>query len=108
VQTKECFSHISNFKDSIGMIENKIDKFLKKALNKMFSMVGEKYTTEFTKQKEWYSKREWSRSQEQKFRRWFHDTAKKDLKWNNKLIEKEYGWYNLMWGWKRNDWEKSL
>jgi len=108
VQTKDCFSHIENFKDCIGMVNNKIERFLKKALNKMFQMVGEKFTPEFVKQEAWYSKREWSRSQEQKFRRWFHDAARKDLKWSNALIQKEYSWFNLMWGWKRNDWEKDI
>ena len=37
------------------MISDKqVDKFLTKALSKMFQCVGLKYTEEFTKQSDWY------------------------------------------------------
>ena len=83
------------------MSNNKIKKFLDKALNEMFKSVGfESFDSEFVKQKEWFSQKSWSEETEKKFKAWFYETAKKDLKWNKTVIEKEYSWFNLMYGWR--------
>ncbi len=83
---------------------NKYDKFIKKSLNQMFTVVGfECFDEKFTKQEDWYTKATWSKIQENKFKQWFIKEAKKDLKFNKVTAEKEFAWFNLMWGWKSSD-----
>jgi hypothetical protein len=80
---------------------SKFDKFLKKALNKMFIDVGFKqFDEEFASQENWYTKKTWTTEQESQFKKWFIAEAKKDLKFNTKMAEKEHAWFNLKWGWK--------
>lgn len=82
----------------------KLDRFMDEAINKMFTMVGFKsFDPKFAKQKNWYSKKSWSKETEQRFKKWFFEQAKKDLKWNKKTIEKEYSWFNFMYGWSVKD-----
>ena len=83
------------------MRANKTDKFLEKALDKMFQYVGfEKWDREFTKQQEWYSLKSWTSNQENDYKQWFLQEIKKDLKINKQLAEKEWGYFLLMWGWR--------
>lgn len=83
------------------MRDPKLNKFLNKALNKMFKFVGFKeFDEKFTKNPDWYCRKSWSYDTQEKYKEWFYATAKKDLKWNDKTIEKEYSWFNLMYGWK--------
>ena len=83
------------------MIDSKINKFVKKALDKMFKLVGfSGFDEEFTKHPQWYSQKSWSNETEREYKEWFYKTAQKDLKWNKITIEKEYSWFNLMYGWK--------
>jgi len=80
---------------------NKFDKFLTKALDKMFKCVGfDSFDKEFTDQDDWYSKRTWTTKQNEEFKKWFIAQGKKDLKFTKKMLEKEYAWFNLKWGWK--------
>jgi hypothetical protein len=80
---------------------NKFDKFLAKALDKMFKCVGfDSFDKEFTDQDDWYSKRTWTQKQSQEFKKWFVSEGKKDLKFNTKMMEKEHAWFDLKWGWK--------
>lgn len=80
----------------------KIDKFLEKALDKMFQAVGfEKWDREFTdNNKEWYSLRTWDSEQVEIYKKWFLTEIRKDLKLNKQQAEKEWSWFFLMWGWK--------
>ena len=89
------------------MKRDKISAFLKKAMNRMFEDIGEVYCESFIAKEGWYTTRSWDASQENKFHKWFVTNARKDLKWTKNIAEKEYGWFNLMWGWKRNDWSTS-
>lgn len=83
------------------MNDSKINRFLEKALNKMFQAVGmEKWDKEFTKQSEWYSLKTWSANDAEVYKKWFLTEIKKDLKLNKTQAEKEWGWFYLMWGWK--------
>ena len=83
------------------MRANKTDKFLEKALDKMFQYVGfEKWDREFTKQQDWYSLKSWTSNQENDYKQWFLQEIKKDLKINKQLAEKEWGYFLLMWGWR--------
>lgn len=81
---------------------NKYDKFLKKALDKMFTYVGfTSFDEQFTKEnQDWYDKKEWSENQNNEFKQWFISNGMKDLKFSKKAIEKEYSWFILKWGWK--------
>jgi len=82
---------------------NNYDKFLKKALDKMFQMVGfETFDKEFTEQhNDWYSQKTWSREQSADFKKWFITEGKKDLKFTKQMMEKEHAWFDLKWGWKK-------
>lgn len=83
-------------------MKNKYDKFLKKALDKMFTYVGfDKFDESFTNQyNDWYNQKSWTNEQEQDFKKWFLTEGKKDLKFNKIMLEKEYSWFYLKWGWK--------
>jgi hypothetical protein len=84
---------------------NNFDKFLTKALDKMFQTVGfEKFDKEFTERHEdWYGQKTWTTEQSEEFKKWFIAEGKKDLKFNKQMMEKEYAWFNLKWGWKEVD-----
>jgi hypothetical protein len=79
---------------------NKYDKFVQKAFDKMFDVIGMKFDEEFVKQEDWYQKKTWTSEQEQDFKKWFIQEAKKDLKFNKTMAEREHTWFNLKWGWK--------
>lgn len=80
---------------------NKFDKFVAKALDKMFQYVGfEKLDEEFVKQQDWYQQKTWTRDQSDDFKQWFIQECKKDLKFNKTMAEKEHAWFDLKWGWK--------
>lgn len=82
-------------------MNSKTDKFVFKALDKMFSYVGfEKYDPEFTKQENWYTLKTWSNDQEEDFKKWFIKEYKKGFRATNQEAEKNWSWFNLMWGWK--------
>lgn len=86
------------------MRTQKIDKFLSKALDKMFQAVGmEKWDKTFTDQPEWYSKKTWTENQSNEYKKWFLVEIKKDLKLNKTQAEKEWGWFFLMWGWREEN-----
>ena len=83
-------------------MRNKADKFIKKALDKMFTYVGfDSFNEEFTKQHDdWYSQKTWTEEQSADFKKWFITEGKKDLKFNKQMLEKEHAWFDLKWGWK--------
>ena len=82
-------------------MNNKFDKFLTKALDKMFKCVGfDSFDREFTYQDNWYSKKTWTQKQSEEFKEWFMVEGKKDLKFNKQMLHKEYAWFDLKWGWK--------
>ena len=83
-------------------MRNKADKFIKKALDKMFTYVGfDSFNEEFTKQHDdWYSQKTWTEEQSAEFKQWFITEGKKDLKFNKQMLEKEHAWFDLKWGWK--------
>ena len=84
------------------MKKDKTNKFIEKALDKMFQAVGfEGLDKEFTNNNpDWYSQRTWTREQAQTFKKWFLKEIKKDLKLNDHQAQKEWGWFFLMWGWR--------
>jgi hypothetical protein len=82
---------------------DKHEKFIKKVLIKMFSMVGAKYSKEFYNQHEWYLKYSFDDEQLEKFKIFFIESAKKDLKLSNRRAESEFNWFNLCFGWKQKN-----
>ena len=80
---------------------NKYDKFLKKALDKMFQAVGfESFDGDFAEQKDWYTKKTWTNEQANAFKIWLISEGKRDLKFTKQMMEKEHAWFHLKWGWK--------
>lgn len=83
------------------MNKQKTDKFFKKAINKMFKVVGfDGFDEEFVKNKDWYCLKSWSQEIENNYKKWFFKQAERDLKWDLNTIEREYAWFSLMYGWK--------
>lgn len=77
------------------------DKFLRKALDKMFQMVGfEKFDGDFADQENWYSLKTWTEEQSEEFKKWFVAEGRKDLKFTKRMMEKEHVWFDVKWGWK--------
>jgi len=80
---------------------NKFDKFLKNALNQMFTAVGfSEFDEEFVKQENWFSKKTWTEEQSKEFKKWFVSECRKELKFTKTMAEKEHAWFDLKWGWK--------
>lgn len=85
------------------IIEKKLDKFVSKALNRMFRKVGfKKFDKTFVEKYKdnWFTQRSWTQDQEDEFHKYFVNTAVKDLPVSKEWAEKEYQWFNLNYGWK--------
>jgi hypothetical protein len=90
------------------MSKNKTDKFLEKALDKMFQAVGlASWDRELTKKQNWYMEHSWTEEQIDEYKKWFVRTAIKDLKLNKQLALKEWSWFFLMWGWTQTKQEEA-
>ena len=77
------------------------DKFLKKALDKMFQIAGfDAFDGDFANLEDWYSKKTWTKDQSEDFKNWFIKEGKKDLEFTRYMMEKEHAWFDLKWGWK--------
>ena len=82
-------------------MDTKLNKFFQEVLDEMFKMVGFKgFDRKFTKQDDWFTKKQWTETQSDEFRDLFIEKSKKDLKWSDRTANKEYQYFNLMWGWK--------
>lgn len=83
------------------MKSDNINKFINKAIRKMFQVVGatHEYSAEFCKTDNWYMSHTWNTKQINTYKRWFVAQARKDLKWTKKTAESEWGWFFLQWGW---------
>jgi hypothetical protein len=82
----------------------KIDKFLEKALNKMFQAIGmEKWDKEFTSKQDWYQQKTWTVEQREAYKKWFLKEIRTDLKLTKTSAEKEWSWFHLMWSWKEQE-----
>ena len=85
------------------MTDKQVDKFLVKALKKMFQCVHIKYTEKFTKQPDWYLLHSWDAATVTKYKAWFIAQARKHFKWTKTKAEKEWSYFFLMWGWKQHE-----
>ena len=93
---------IKNFRLKNNFMDTKLAKFQQEILDKMFKMVGFKgFDRKFTKQDDWYTKKQWTEAQSDEFFAYFIEKAQKDLKWSNRTANKEYQYFNLMYGWKK-------
>lgn len=94
-------SSTAGFGDSLQMkTKTKEERFVEKALKKMFEVVGERFSWEFCLRDEWYLTCEWTKNKEEQFRKWFMAEIKKDLDVSKRKAENEYAYFNLTWGWK--------
>jgi hypothetical protein len=80
--------------------KTKTDVFLVKALTKMFEMVGERYSPEFTKKQGWYVSRSWNQAQEDEFTKWLCEEIKVNLKVTDIAAQKEACFFVSNYGWK--------
>lgn len=88
------------------MRKNKVQKFVSKALTKLFQAVGfEKFDSEFVNLHEsnWFQLRAWSNDAEKKFKSWLIQEMRKDLKISKKRAESESNWFLLSYGWKNKE-----
>jgi hypothetical protein len=87
------------------MNDKKTDKFIEKALKKMFQAVGaqKEYSLNYCKKKEWYMNYSWNGKQIAEYKKWFVKNAVKDLELSNKGAQKEWSYFFLQWGWKQNE-----
>lgn len=80
---------------------DKLQTFLKKALNSMFQSVGfSSFDPEFARRPDWYCRKQWTEKERQEFRKWFVASGRKDLGWSKGVAEREFALFDLMWGWK--------
>jgi len=82
---------------------DKTDKFIEKALKKMFKVVGAPYSQEFCEEDAWYLKYSWTSDERDKFKEWFIKEFIKTFKLGKLYAEKEWGMFYLNWGWKEEN-----
>jgi len=82
---------------------SKEDKFVVKALSKMFDAVGVKYTAEYCKKQDWFMLHDWSDEQIDTYKKWFMSAIRKDLKLNKNRAEREWQYFFFQWGWKHRE-----
>ena len=78
----------------------KTDSFLNKAFQKMFEVVGEKYSADYVKRPGWYVSRTWTQQQEDEFTTWLCSEMKENLKLSEKAAQKEACFFVSNYGWK--------
>lgn len=79
----------------------KEQKFLNKALDRMFKAVGfEKYDKSFTDNYSWYTLRTWADEEEREYKQWFTDEYLKTFKGSKKNAASEASWFLFRYGWK--------
>lgn len=71
-------------------------------LKEMFKRVGMAYPDEeFTKQKDWFSKKTWTQRQEDSFRLWMDKYLTKHCRhWTKQRRQKELEYFLLAFGWR--------
>ena len=82
----------------------KTDKFIEKALKKMFKVVGaeKEFSLDYCKKPEWYMNYTWTNDQVKEYKAWFIKNAMKDLQLTKKGAEREWGYFFLQWGWRQD------
>lgn len=81
--------------------KNKMDEFIKTALDRMFVEVGfSGFDKKFTEHPDWYMKKEWSEEQERSYRDWFISECRSKLRMTKKKAEHEAGLFLLFCGWR--------
>lgn len=87
--------------------ENKNEVFI----NKMFEIIGSSETYENlleTNNESWYQDYTWNKEQEGVFREYAFPIIKKLYKLNLTQAVSHYYWWLLMYGLKRNDYERGI
>ena len=87
--------------------KEKTQKFITKALNKMFRMVGFKdgFDEKFVNLNpdNWYQLKQWTKENEYEFEQFFIENIRKDLKMSKKSAKHEFLWFNLNYCWKTKE-----
>jgi len=80
-------SGVDHESDLIRIIGNVYElTHLNKVMNKMFSYVNEKYSSEIVRQEDWYNKHTWTEKQQLDFVDWFVDYLYKDKEARNSIL----------------------
>jgi hypothetical protein len=88
--------------------EQKKEKAVIDLINKMFEIAGHDVTYEdIVGVDNWYQKYTMTVQQAEEFTKWGKQYLMRELKMRAIYAEKEMQWFNVMWGLKYSDWDKS-
>jgi hypothetical protein len=88
--------------------EQKKEKAVVDIINQMFVIAGHNVTYEdIVGVDEWYQKYTMTFEQGEQLKEWGKQYLMKELKLRAVYAEKEMQWFNVMWGLKYSDWDKS-
>lgn len=76
-----------------------IDKFMNKALTRMFKVVGAKYKRKVCQEPQWYLKYTWTQCQADKYGEWFIKEYRKTFASSLKEAKSEWQWFFMNYGW---------
>jgi hypothetical protein len=92
----------------MGLItDEKIERFVTKALRFMFDLVGEEYSVNYCMQDGWQRKHTVDIAREQAFYDWLVVEIKKEFKWSQKKTYAEAEAFILNYGWMREEQDDS-
>lgn len=85
--------------------QEKVNKFIQDAINKMFEIAGHDVTYDDIKNRDdnWYQQWTMTMSQNNEWREWGETELRKRFRYTKKLAQKEMGMVTLMWGLKLSD-----
>jgi hypothetical protein len=88
-------------------METKQQKFVTKALTKMFEIVGRTYTPEAVGHPDWFYENSWTGEQEAEFREWLARLYSRTFYVPVKKARLRAGMFLLYYGWKIEDLEPT-
>ena len=88
--------------------EQKKEKAVVDLINQMFVIAGHDVTYEdIVGVDKWFQKYTMTVQQAEEFTKWGKQYLMKELKMRAAYAEQEMRWFNVMWGLKYSDWDKS-
>jgi hypothetical protein len=88
--------------------EEKKQKAIVDIINKMFEIAGHDVTYEDIRGvDEWWKKYTMTIAQGEQLKEWGKQYLMRELKMRAAYAEKEMQWFNVQWGLKYSDWDKS-
>jgi hypothetical protein len=88
--------------------EQKKEKAIVDLINQMFMIAGHDVTyDDIVGVDKWFQNYTMTVQQAEEFTKWGEKYLMKELKMRAAYAEKEMRWFNVMWGLKYSDWDKS-